>query len=110
MKTTLTFLLLSGISITGFCVGKTTPVNVSKTKPANSTKLVAVSTKPTASVERHKKPHTDKECKMEKRCMHLSYYYYVCPKCGYDTDADGICPRDSNQLEFRRDLLFRMHY
>jgi len=101
MKTTLTFILVCSLSISGFCQNK--PTTAIKTKPVTAAvKTSTTITKPVPVAERHKKPKDNGLCKMPKSCVYCAYHIeYECPKCDYESQDSGTgkCPNDGTHLK-----------
>jgi hypothetical protein len=100
MKTTLTLILLCGFTVSGFCQTKAKPANTVKVKPSVSSPGSA-NAHATPSAKPAAKTKSKDECKMDNRKQEYTHTFYECPKCGYDTTRNGICPKDHSKLKWK---------
>ena len=97
---TLTFILVSGISISGFCQARVNTTSTTKIKPSASLVSTTSAKKTSAPAEKPAKSCSFKEYKMEKQQMQTRTYY-KCPKCDYESNekGKGVCPKDGSELK-----------
>jgi len=109
MKTTLTFILLTGLSILAFCQTKTNATNTVKTKPASTTAKTTTASKHTKPAKVDKTKKDTRSCNLEKQYMpHQDKMVYACPKCSYESQDSGTgrCPKDSCRLKYQQKSIF----
>jgi len=109
MKTTLTFILLAGLSISAFCQTKTTTTNTVKTQPESTATKTTAASKHTKPAKVDKTQNDTRSCNLEKQYMpYQNQMVYACPKCSYEAKDSGTgkCPKDGRKLQYQHKSIF----